>query len=124
MKTTAKSHGIRAAGILCIVAGALWIVGMIFGVYVLWELTDLFIMGAESPGLPLLLIYSLVGLLMMVFGILAIIGGISALHRRNWRLVLIGAICSIISFFYLGIPATILLVINRREFETVKESDV
>jgi hypothetical protein len=124
MKTTAKSRGTKTAGILCIVAGALWIVSMMFGVFILWELTDMFIIGAESPGLPLLLIYSLIGLLMMVFGILAIIGGISALHLRKWRLALIGSICSIVCFFYLGIPATIILVINRREFETVKEPDI
>ena len=124
MKTTAKSRGIITAGILCIVAGALWIVGMIFGVYILWELTDLFIMGGDSPGLPLLLIYSLVGLLMMVFGVMSIIGGISALHRRKWGLALTGSICAIVCFFYLGIPATILLVMHKREFEPVKEPGV
>jgi hypothetical protein len=124
MKTTAKSRGIRTAGILCVVAGALWIVFMIFGVYILWELTDLFIMGGDSPGLPLFLIYSMVGLLMMVFGILSIIGGISTLHRRKWGLALTGSICAIVCFFYLGIPATILLVMNRREFDTVKEPGV
>jgi hypothetical protein len=69
----------------------------------------------------LFLIYSMVGLLMMVFGILSIIGGISALHSRKWGLALTGSICAIVCFFYLGIPATILLVMHKREFEPVKE---
>jgi hypothetical protein len=124
MKNTPKFRGIKAAGILCIVAGALWIISMIFGVYILWELTDLFIMGGDSPGLPLFFIYLVIGLLMMVFGVMSIIGGVSALHRRKWGLALTGSVCAIVCFFYLGIPATILLVMHKREFEPVKEPSV
>jgi hypothetical protein len=48
--------------------------------------------------------------------VVAIIGGIFALRRRLWGLVLAGAICSL-TVFPLGIPALILAVLSRREFK-------
>jgi hypothetical protein len=54
-------------------------------------------------------------------GILAIIGGISSIKRRNWTLVLIGSICAIP--LGLGIIGVVLLVQSRKEFNhpVVKE---
>jgi len=47
---------------------------------------------------------------------LAVIGGIYALKRKRWRWALTGAICSLL-FPFFGIPAIILLVKSKGEFE-------
>ena len=50
-------------------------------------------------------------------GILAIVGGIFAVKRKEWLLSLIGAIASIISIAgLLGIWATILILTSKKEF--------
>lgn len=51
--------------------------------------------------------------------LVAVIGGIMTLRRENYGLALAGAICSIL-FPVFGIPAVILLVKSRREFEEEK----
>ena len=48
--------------------------------------------------------------------ILAVVGGVMALKRERWRWALAGAICSLI-FPILGIPALILLLKRKGEFE-------
>ena len=52
--------------------------------------------------------------------IIAVIGGINALKRENYGLALAGAICSLL-FPPFGIPAIILLVKRKGEFEEEKE---
>ena len=51
-----------------------------------------------------------------IFTLLPLIGGICALKRRHWLLALIGSIVSFI-FWLLGIPALVLLALNRSEFK-------
>ena len=48
---------------------------------------------------------------------LAVIGGIYALRRKEWRLALAGSICSVFVFPFLGIPAVILLIKRKGEFD-------
>jgi len=47
---------------------------------------------------------------------IAVFGGYYALRRKRWRWALAGAICSLI-FPILGIPALILLLKRKGEFE-------
>ena len=50
-------------------------------------------------------------------GILAIIGGILAIKRKEWLLSLIGVIASIFSFVgLLGVIATVLVAISKKQF--------
>lgn len=57
------------------------------------------------------------GFLLVVFGILAIAGGIFALQRKTWGFALTGAICAIFSpGWVLGILATIFVSISKNEF--------
>jgi hypothetical protein len=60
-----------------------------------------------------------VGEVMAIFwpaGVVAIVGGVFAISRRLWKLALAGAICSLV-VFPVGIPATILVSLSRREFK-------
>jgi hypothetical protein len=50
-----------------------------------------------------------------VLGILAVVGGISAIRRKRFGLSLAGAICALPSVF-LGILAVIFVALGRREF--------
>ena len=62
---------------------------------------------------PLGLLITLIGLLPLG---LATIGGVFALKRIHWRWALAGAICSLL-FPLFGIPAVILLIKTKGEFE-------
>ena len=55
-----------------------------------------------------------------VLGIMAVIGGISAIKRKWFRISLAGAIGALPSVI-LGILAVNFVVLGKREFETVKE---
>jgi hypothetical protein len=58
----------------------------------------------------------IVGGLLLVLGIIAIIGGASAIKRNSFGLSLAGAICALPSVI-LGILAVIFVALAKREFE-------
>jgi ABC-type dipeptide/oligopeptide/nickel transport system permease component len=62
---------------------------------------------------PILLGIVVIGL---VLGIVAIVGGVSALRRKSFGLSLAGAICALPSTI-LGILAIIFVSVSKREFE-------
>lgn len=62
------------------------------------------------------------GMLLSVPLIIATIGGIMILKRVHYGWALAGAICSIL-FPFFGIPALILLVKRRAEFEEEQEEE-
>jgi hypothetical protein len=66
------------------------------------------------------ILFFIVGLLILVFGILAVIGGISALRRRRFGLSLTGAISALASGL-LGILAIIFVALGKREFGAEKK---
>ena len=106
----------KTSGVLSIIAGAIFIVSMIFGVFLLWAIFDMFTGGSGNPDSLPTMIIPLFILPPMLFGIVAIIGGIAAMHHRNWALALTGSICSIICVWFLGIPAIILLLKAKEAF--------
>jgi hypothetical protein len=54
----------------------------------------------------------------IVFGIIAIIGGIYALQRKIWGLAIAGSICALFSpAGILGIPAIIFVSLGKNEFK-------
>jgi hypothetical protein len=61
----------------------------------------------------------IVGGLLLILGILAIVGGISAVRRKSFGLSLAGAICALPSNI-LGILAVIFVSLSKREFEAQK----
>ncbi len=58
----------------------------------------------------------IIGGLLLVLGIIAIIGGVSAIRRRNFGLSLAGAICALIPLNLLGLLAVIFVCLGKREF--------
>jgi hypothetical protein len=58
----------------------------------------------------------IVGGLLVVLGILAIAGGISAIRRKSFGLSLAGAICALIPLNLLGLLAVIFVSLGKREF--------
>ena len=59
--------------------------------------------------------FSIAGMSLLVLGIIAIVGGISAIKRKSFGLSLAGAICALLSV-PLGILAVIFVSLGKREF--------
>ena len=130
MASNSDSGGglLTAGGVLSIIAGALEVIGGVIialltvGIRILIRLAlipshpgDWW--GHIIPGIPFWLI--IVGVPLLALGIVAIVGGVSALRRRNFGLSLAGAICALPSSI-LGILAIIFVSVSKREFEAQK----
>ncbi len=63
--------------------------------------------------------WAIIGGCLGVLGILAVVGGVSAIRRKRFGLSLAGAICALPSVF-VGILAVNFVVLGRREFEGQK----
>jgi hypothetical protein len=96
------------AGVLTIIAGVLEaIIGLLFA-------AGIGILGGVV-GMGWL---SIIFAPLIIFGIIAIVGGVCALRRRIWGLALAGSICALIGpWFLLGILAIIFVSLGKREFE-------
>jgi len=68
-------------------------------------------MGVVSIGLII------IGGLLLVLGIIAIVGGVSAIKRKRFGLSLAGAICALIPLNLFGLLAVIFVSLGKREFE-------
>jgi hypothetical protein len=120
-KTTKEKTGKpTAAGILSIIAGAGGIImGIVYAV-----LGDIIgdIIGTISGMEWLAELVVFFGVPFIIFGIIAIVGGIYALRRRVWGLALAGSICAILAdpLWILGILAVIFVSLGslgKGEFE-------
>ena len=115
-----RSGLLTAGGVLSIIGGAFEVIGGV--IVVLIVATTVF------PPLPLgasFEIYVIPTWLfivagpLIVLGIVAIIGGVSALRRKSFGLSLAGAICALASGL-LGILAVIFVSLSKKEFEAEK----
>jgi hypothetical protein len=127
MASNGDSRGglLTAGGVLSIIAGAFEVIGGVIialltvGIRILIRLAlipshpgDWW--GQFIPVIPFWLI--IVGVPILALGIVAIVGGVSAIRRKNFGLSLAGAICALPSSI-LGILAVIFVSLGRREFE-------
>jgi hypothetical protein len=78
--------------------------------YVLWGPGPMFFSMNYVP-----IRWAIIGGCIGVLGIVAVVGGVSAIRRKRFRLSLAGAICTLPSVF-LGIAAVILVALGKREF--------
>ena len=67
------------------------------------------------PAIPAFL--TIAGIVLAVLGIIAIVGGISAIRRKSFGLSLAGAICAFLPVNLLGILALIFVSLAKGEFE-------
>jgi len=111
--TKEKTWKPTAAGVLCIIGGA---VGLLLCLFV--TSIGLALMG-DFPGAELSIDTPIVKF--WIFGgiviIITIVGGICALRRRIWGLALAGSICALVGFLIPGILAIIFVARGKREFE-------
>jgi hypothetical protein len=123
-----RSGLLTAGGILSIVGGAFEVIGGVImvvlpmGIRILLRLALLPLhpdgwWERIIPVLPTWLI--IVGVPILALGIIAIIGGISALRRKSFGLSLAGAICAL-PLHILGILAIIFVSLSKKEFEAEK----
>ena len=108
-------------GVLNIVAGIISLfagIDLIVGIGIVTKLTGSLM---NIPGF--MEVFFLVGIYVIlagiILGITAIVGGVFALKRKKWGLVLAGSICAFLHLFtwFLGIPAIIFAIMGKSEFE-------
>ena len=115
---------LSAGGILSIIVGAFEVVGG--GVMVallclrmplrLWLLQCLPRFGGACSIADVPIWSIIVGGLLLALGIIAIVGGVSAIRRKSFGLSLAGAICALIPLNLLGLLAVIFVSLGKREF--------
>ncbi len=130
MASSGDSRGglLTAGGVLSIVAGSLEVMGgviiavLTIGIRILVRLAIIPMHPGDwfehvmpfMPVIPMWLI--MVGVPLFALGIVAIVGGVSALRRRSFGLSLAGAICAL-PVAPLGILAVIFVSLSNKEFE-------
>jgi uncharacterized membrane protein HdeD (DUF308 family) len=102
-----KTGTIVVAGILDIIVGCLSVFGVLGLMVAIAYVSD------EPDTLAILVP---VAVLLAIKGILALVGGMCALQRRNWVMALVGAIAAALPFSLLGIIALILTALSRDQF--------
>ena len=120
-----RSQLLTAGGILSIVGGTF---EMFFGA-VITVLTmkgvipGVFHMPWWMPGerfeIHIMPSFTYLGVTLLVLGIVAIVGGVSALRRKSFGLSLAGAICALPAHI-LGLLAVIFVALRKREFRAEK----
>jgi hypothetical protein len=107
------------AGILSIIDG---IFGLVLGLALLLVggilQTYPWLMWGYSLELETAALIAFVGIITIILGIVAIVGGAFAIRRRIWGLALAGAICSFLAptGFILGILSIIWVAMSKKEF--------
>jgi len=116
-----RSGLLTAGGVLSIVGGALEVVGgLIIVLIVATTVIPPLPLGSRCDIIPLIPIWLFIAALPLIaLGIVAIVGGVSALRRRRFGLSLAGAICALPSHI-LGILAVIFVSLSKKEFEVEK----
>jgi hypothetical protein len=102
------------AGILSIVSGAFKLLGLLVllaaGFLMPFSTTR---MNVANP----IVFFAVLGVLMFILGVLAVVGGVYTLQRKNFGLSLAGAIAALLPFNLLGLASVILVALSRKEIE-------
>jgi hypothetical protein len=117
---------LSAGGILSIIVGAFEVIGggmMVALVclrmpFRLWLLSYFPRFGGACGIADVPIWWMITGGLLFVLGIIAIVGGVSAIRRKSFGLSLAGAICALIPLNLLGLLAVIFVSLGKREFYT------
>jgi len=113
-----KTNKPTIAGILNIIAGALGIIGaisMFIGFYIVsgcWGIPGMEAIPRFVPGIILA-----IAIPSLIVSILALVGGVFCVQRKQWSWALAGSIAAILAFLPLGIVSTVLAAQSKNEFE-------
>jgi len=113
LKSTWKT---LVAGILDIVAGCfklMGVLGLIIAIIAI-ESENRAYVHEVNP----VYILTAIAVPLAILGILAIVGGIYTINRKNWALAIIGSIAAFLPFSLLGLIALILTAFARDEFRS------
>jgi len=102
------------AGILSIISGAFKLLGLL-GLLAAGFLMP-FSATRMNVGNPIAF-FAVVGVLLLILGVLAVVGGVYTLQRKNFGLSLAGAIAALLPFNLLGLASVILVALSRKEIE-------
>jgi hypothetical protein len=72
----------------------------------------------DNVALVVAVIYGVFAFIGLIISILAIVGGVFGIRKKNWGLALAGSIASSLSFFPCGIAAIIFTTLGKAEFNT------
>lgn len=97
-------------GFAVLASGILAVVGTISGMLMNYIKLDF-------PPAVIGVVFSILAIALAIVGILAIIGGIYALQRKNWGMVLTGSIATLFPCRLFGIAAIVLAVLAKDEFK-------
>jgi hypothetical protein len=101
------------AGILSLVSGSLRLLGVLGIIIASFFMVD----GGRFARVNPIVILSIVAVFLVITGVLAIVGGVYTLKRKNYGLSLAGAIAALLPFNLLGLASVVLLALSRKEFE-------
>jgi hypothetical protein len=113
-----RSGMLTAGGVLAIISGALGIiVGLGFAIATAFGLevevvrdtvTETWVLGAA---------YAPLGIVGIILGVLAMVGGSRAFARKNFGWAITGGICALLCGGLLGLLSLIFIAVTKREFE-------
>jgi len=99
------------AGVINIIIGSINLLGIIgvgIAIAVVWNQS-----WVDWTALTILWIVFVV---LLVFGLPSLIGGIYAVQRKNWVIALIGSIASFLTWAIIGLIPLILVILSKDEF--------
>ena len=103
------------AGILDLVAG---VPALLIGILVAAGLGALGrLIGRFSGVAGVGVIMGAIGVALIIFALIAIVGGVFALRKRTWGLALAGSIFALFCAWILGIPAIVFTVMGKKHFK-------
>jgi hypothetical protein len=122
-----QHHYAKLGGILSIVAGAIGCVSalasIVIAVFLVLVNNGQFIYdGYYTPDnvFNIIMLACIIGSVFnIIVSVLAIVGGIFALRKKNWGLALAGSIAGVLSFFPCGVVALIFTTMSKPEFSAV-----
>lgn len=109
MAPAGKRNLSLAAGIIEIAFGCLGLASVLFAEVILSDVLR------EEENLPRFIL--LIPLAMIIPAVVAIIGGVFTLKRKNWVMALIGSIALLLTSSIAGVAALVLIILGRDEFE-------
>jgi len=97
-------------GFAVLASGILAVIGTVSGVLLGYAKLDF-------PPAVVAVLFSVLAIMLAIVGILAIVGGIYSLQRKNWGMVLTGSIATLLPCRLFGIAAIVLAVLSKDEFD-------